>query len=934
MQSVSVLLITYLQVSSVFAGFNGYSLSNGPALIDADVQFQNVISDHWHRKTSSIATNLPLWSALSIPDECESDTCTLRFKQSLKRQVECFPATLCEMVLTDIETVTFHTVKPGAVLHFYPDQNDELSNEQYVYLSGASEIPLTHFHQLNFFQGEEQAFTVERDGVFLSTHVVSSVVPIVRSSCGRLYFGVLPLKQKFFNLWTLLARLIIPVNDKPELIFHLDSCQSFVESGLESGHHSIGDALPLLNFYSFWNHLTPWIHSTVQTLTDESSQREHKGVFAFRRVMDSATGSLTFKVWHQGGWQDVDDDTYSWIRGLQHIEELDRLFGIDVSGPHGFTTPHNARYWNTIDRLHRQDERDQTDKKKKNEEPDKPLIYETMWRNSKAGSRTFPASNEDQISETTSVPTALGNQRSSSDRNARGLAQAMSVTTLQHSQSNQESDNNPVSTHPVPAGFTDITDQVHFMPAGGEGAVIDEGHFFSRSQAVKGNQVALLSPLINASVHRWSMTVNDDQQIAVFGIADKDYQLQEGFCTLPGTTELDHRNPDRFTFRDPKLKAFRVYGGEVFQAGHCLSTWAEQNVRSTYTVSCEVNTEEKTFTLTVDEQPLGVIFRGFNGQHRAFVGCYGEGALRICLDQYLTGWSVNSAPCHSRPSPLVSRLCSDVGVTADSIVFSSLENKGCCFSGDLKTVFKELEQSGNSLCPLNCSIPKDRPGLYTFSFIIENDEGASTCFGVGVGEPAEYTISGIGNIYSCPHTYLFRTFQGARYAKGQELGNRINDGWRANTQYTIEINVLAQPEMHLEAQVQVQAHMRATIHEDQQQHGIAIHESDFPLRPIVAFYGGMEKCVTLIHSDFKPPIATSALASASRIAVHPYETVVCCKWPHCRKTDLIEHAGECKHAVFCETHFTTNGRRFCAADNCGKPITKYKLNGEVHDVGP
>ena len=47
---------------------------------------------------------------------------------------------------------------------------------------------------------------------------------------------------------------------------------------------------------------------------------------------------------------------------------------------------------------------------------------------------------------------------------------------------------------------------------------------------------------------------------------------------------------------------------------------------------------------------------------------------------------------------------------------------------DGMTIFHEKNQSGNSFCMLNVTC--DRNCQYRFSFVIENDQGASVCIGV------------------------------------------------------------------------------------------------------------------------------------------------------------------------------------------------------------
>ena len=142
-------------------------------------------------------------------------------------------------------------------------------------------------------------------------------------------------------------------------------------------------------------------------------------------------------------------------------------------------------------------------------------------------------------------------------------------------------------------------------------------------------------------------------------------------------------------------------------------------------------------------------------------------------------------------------------------------------------------QSGNSFCFLN--VRCEKLGQYRFSY-----QGASTCLGVTqTTTPAKVKLNDVGNVYTSESLYLYRSFQGMLYIQGREQSSKLEEFWMSGSLVEMEVNVASN-----------ESSVRFKVNAMDQ--GIAFSGLQPPLTPLVAFYAGMEKRVTILHYEFVP----------------------------------------------------------------------------------
>ena len=167
-------------------------------------------------------------------------------------------------------------------------------------------------------------------------------------------------------------------------------------------------------------------------------------------------------------------------------------------------------------------------------------------------------------------------------------------------------------------------------------------------------------------------------------------------------------------------------------------------------------------------------------------------------------------------------------------VFDATSKHGSLSISDNGLSLNRTQQDqGNAYCLLNkvCN----RGCVYRWSFKINTDQGASTCFGIA-SEPVKMCSAG-QFVFRSKSMWLCRSFEGSLYMKGTQLTKSFAEFWMDGS--TIELTLdLPNDVLHY------------SINDSDQ--GVAFcnlkdHGSTY--RPIVAFYAGMEKKVTLLKFE-------------------------------------------------------------------------------------
>ena len=352
--------------------------------------------------------------------------------------------------------------------------------------------------------------------------------------------------------------------------------------------------------------------------------------------------------------------------------------------------------------------------------------------------------------------------------------------------------------------------------------VSPHGKVVSRDSAEQGNGCAFVNRVISSGLHRWSMKITCDFGASLcLGVAKHPFSLSDEYL----------RDSMKHVFRHPGLWVWRSYRGLLYVDGqqqeHSLEPLGWQH-NSTVTVELVLNMTERTLEIIRNGKSLGKAFRDLPGTVQPVVAFYAAYEKRVELLQYFTS---ENLPTSER---LLARSVSESIQLPMKVAFDpSTKVGGVEISSDLMTLHRDKSHSGNSYCLLNVNCTA---GQYNMSFVVESDQGASTCIGLareGLIPPKQ------GNIYLSPNLYLYRSFQGMLYMEGKELAQKYEEFWIGGTLVGLTVDIKGG-----------EAVVGYAVNGKEQ--GVAFSGIRAPLRPIVCFYAGMEKRVTLIHFEHKP----------------------------------------------------------------------------------
>ncbi|CAI8045760.1 Probable E3 ubiquitin-protein ligase HERC1 [Geodia barretti] len=452
----------------------------------------------------------------------------------------------------------------------------------------------------------------------------------------------------------------------------------------------------------------------------------------------------------------------------------------------------------------------------------------------------------------------------------------------------------------------DMTDAVRFVNAGGKISVSEDGRQVYRSNKDSGNSVALINRVLAHGKHTWKLAVISDFGASIgMGLATYNFDLSDKYRNDP----LTH------VYRHQGLYIWRSYRGHLYSNGTQLSHSLEPlgwQSGATVTVELTLDMREGTLEIAKNGRYLGVAFRDIRGPVQPAIALYAGYEKEIHLIEF-----------HSSDDSIEDVVESDRALVKktegrDSVTFDAISKMGkLVLSEDGLTLTREREHSGNAYCLLDITLSS---GFHRWSFVIQNDQGASTCLGVA-REPITHNNKSC-NLYLCRDLYVLRSFQGILYAEGKEVRKGLSEFWLSGS--LVEVSFELQPRGGV---------VRFSVNGEDQ--GIAFSGLTPPLRPIVGFYAGMEKKVTLVHYEhihLDPPNSSSRqeqnkvhtdnthhsskqhpmplALGPSKISMY-YSTCMVCGSP----VDVV--ALPCKHSYMCAEHLQLG--RNCLI--CDEPVT-------------
>lgn len=428
----------------------------------------------------------------------------------------------------------------------------------------------------------------------------------------------------------------------------------------------------------------------------------------------------------------------------------------------------------------------------------------------------------------------------------------------------------------------------------------ENGHQASREN-VMSNCCALVNKVLDSGKHRWTFKV----------VCDIGASLCLGVVKHPFVIANDEYSDHlKHIYRHKNFMCWRSYRGFLYANGNQLPKTLEplgwlQN--RSVSVEFILDFHKGTLEIIKEGVPLGVAFEHITGPVQPAVAFYAgyEKAVELVSfksEQLLVDNS-NPLILAPGPSPISHQL-----VTFDkSTKFGSL-------AVSEKSLTRDKSDSGNAYCFLNVFCTT---GVYRWSFVLECDQGASTCIGIAT-EPVSNVNE--GNIYTCRSMYLYRSFKGMLYSKGRELSKRFAEFWPEGS--------LVEVVLDLDNGV-----LQYLVNGEYQGVAFANLEGG-TYRPVVAFYASMDKKITLVY--FENNSYMSQMGKSSSFCANNLEDSITLKdkeddissiAPEMRSDNCIVCgvkdsnviALPCRHAVYCAAHINTDGSLKCVI--CDKPIT-------------
>ena len=449
---------------------------------------------------------------------------------------------------------------------------------------------------------------------------------------------------------------------------------------------------------------------------------------------------------------------------------------------------------------------------------------------------------------------------------------------------------------PKKARLLNITTSTRFTVVGGKMSVSLDGRTISRTSSMQGNSVALLNHVITDGTHCWKLKVKCDFGASIcIGLATHNFQVSERYL----------QDPLKHIYHHKGLLVWRSYRGILYKHGRQMPQSIEplgwQN-NNPVTVQLDLDMNYGTLQIIKNGKLLGEAFRDIRGPVQPAVAFYASYEKEVQLLEFSS--STHVADVTEPDGPAHEPAHSDKARFDSNTLFG-----GVSLTDDSMTLFRNRDQSGNGYCLLNQTLWY---GHYRWSFVIQNDQGASTCVGVA-REPIDLNI--VGNLYTSPDLYVLRSFQGMLYSEGTELPQRFSEFWLSGS--LIEVSFKSNKEGGV---------LKYSVNGEGER--VAFTNIKPPVKPVVGFYSGMEKKVTLVHFEHNTtdPVVSQTVTEkfndlnieASSPYHHPlpiclrrsevanyYDTCMECG----AQVNVI--ALPCKHSMLCADHLVTNESQSC-----------------------
>ena len=421
--------------------------------------------------------------------------------------------------------------------------------------------------------------------------------------------------------------------------------------------------------------------------------------------------------------------------------------------------------------------------------------------------------------------------------------------------------------------------------------ISEDGKTVSRSN-INSNCCSLINKVLNSGKHRWTFQViNDEGASLCLGIAKHPVDIPSKFS-----------NSNIHIYYHEAFSIWRSYGGEFYSNG---SQWPHKfdwkNATNVEFV-LDLSVAQGTLEIIRDGTSLGVIFDNVQPPVQPVVLFYSAYEKEVQLSSFKSSNSMQS----SATIPL--HITKDVDFCFDRRTLTGQ----LLLSPNGLTLSRLQNHNGNAYCLLNqiCS----GSGLYHWSFVINRDEGASTCLGI-TKEPVHLPNN---QVYFSRSMWLYRSYTGALYKKGVAVQKHFASFFMPHTVVELVLDM--------------DNHVLQYIVNGENQ-GIAFVVEPGCYRPVVAFYAGMPKSITLQEFNYYPSAKLLTTSSHNdldqtlndlnsqelpsifgEIDIIPGQQTDTCIVCEAKDQNIV--LLPCKHAIYCAVHISIGER--CIA--CGEIV--------------
>ena len=379
--------------------------------------------------------------------------------------------------------------------------------------------------------------------------------------------------------------------------------------------------------------------------------------------------------------------------------------------------------------------------------------------------------------------------------------------------------------------LSSIEESIQFDKTTKYGPIVisENGCTVSRNN-VNSNCCVAINKILQSGQHRWKFKI----------LCDTGASTCLGLATYPFTIPSRYSNNHNHLYWYEGFTLWRSYGGLLYAQGRQLS----QSLASVEWLKDENPIIELVLDLTagtleiiLNGRSQGIAFESIKPPVQPIVVFYAGYEKKIQLLNF------HSEDVSS--SPIILKLPKEPA-SKQRLIKPSFDAKTVhgllTISPDGMTLTRDQNQSGNAYCLLNkiCT-----SGVYRWSFLIKNDQGASLCLGITT-EPVHLPAN--DNIYASKSMHLYRSYQGKLYRNGKELSKCISEFWMTNTVVEIVLD--------MENGV-----LQFIVNNENQ--GVAFAGLHDTYRPIVALYASMTKCVYLQKFEHIPAKITPLTFSNS-----------------------------------------------------------------------